>query len=130
MAKRLIINVGFITNSSSAIHWFPKEILEDPDVKAFMDAYGLSGGHVGDNLWHRGYCDTVAITAEQKQAVHTQLSDSEYGGHIGGSVNPGDDNTFVVIYGDEYLSVTSELADILSRVCAERGLSHNNSEFN
>jgi len=128
--RRLVINVGFITNSSSAIHWFPKEVLENPDVKAFMEAYGLSRGHVGDDLWYRSNCDTIALTKEQKLDVSAQLSNSEYGGSIGASVDPVDDSTFVVIYGDEYQSVTSELAHMLCRVCDEKGLSHGQSEFN
>ncbi len=129
MTKRLIINVGFITNSSSAIHWFPKELLGDPDVKAFMEAYGLSSGYVGDELWNRGSCESIAITKEQLQNVNEQLSNSEYSSNPGG-VNPDDDSTFVIIYGDEYQSVTSELASLLCKVCDDKGLSHGQSEFN
>jgi hypothetical protein len=122
--------VGFITNSSSAVHWFPKELLDVPEVRAFMAAYGLSGGTTGSDLWDRSRCDSVALTEAQKHEVRTQLSSAEYSGGIGESIDPKDASTFVVIYGDEYESVTSELAALLSRICAERGLSQERSEFN
>lgn len=130
MAKRLIINMGFITNSSSAIHWFPKELLDEPEVKAFMDAYGLGSGYVGDDLWYRSNCETIALTKEQKQEVKGQLTREDYGSRMGDTVNPDDDSQFVIIYGDEYQSVTSELAHLLSEIAAKKGLPHSSDEFN
>lgn len=130
MAKRLIINMGFITNSSSAIHWFPKELLEDPEVRAFMSAYGIANGFVGNDLWYRSACETIALTKEQKQETKTQLGSSDYDSRMGGAVDPEDENTFVIIYGDEYSSVTSELAHLLSRVADKKGLSHAQDEYN
>lgn len=131
MAKRLIINMGFITNSSSAIHWFPKELLNDPGVKAFMEAYGLDRGSVGEDLWYRSACESIAITTEQKQQVRDQLTREDYdGGSIGVSVDPADDSNFVVIYGDEYESVTSELAHLLSEIARKKGLAHSQSAYN
>lgn len=130
MAKRLIINMGFITNSSSAIHWFPKELLEHPDVRAFMSAYGIAGGYVGSDLWYRSACETIALTKEQKQATKEQLSSSEYSPRTGDMVNPDDDSQFVVIYGDEYQCVTMELSHLLCRIADEKGLSHSSDEYN
>lgn len=130
MAKRLIINMGFITNSSSAIHWFPKELLEDPEVRAFMDAYGIGGGYVGNDLWYRSACETIALTKDQKQATKDQLGSSDYDSRMGSAVNPDDDSQFVIIYGDEYTCVTSELAHLLCRVADKKGLSHSQDEYN
>lgn len=124
MAKRLTINVGFITNSSSAVHWFPKELLEEPEVKTFMDAYGLNEGYVGTEMWGRSTCETVALTKAQKQEVKNKLgAEPEYGGaSIVDRIDPDSDKDFVVIYGDEHCSVTSELSRLLSDAASKRGL--------
>lgn len=130
MAKRLIINMGFITNSSSAIHWFPKEILEDPEVRTFMEAYGLGGGYVGSELWHRGACESLLITPEQKQEARERLNDTEYSPGTGDRYFKDADNQVILIYGDEYSSVTSELASLLSDVARKKGLAHSSDEYN
>lgn len=131
MAKRLIINMGFITNSSSAIHWFPKEVLDDPDVKTFMEAYGLTGGYVGDDLWSRDTCESVLLNAAQHDQARTDLN-SGYGDGDAGDrlVGNGADGGITIIYGDEYESVTSELAHLLSAVAHKKGLSHGQNEYN
>lgn len=129
MAKRLIINMGFITNSSSAIHWFPKEMLEEPEVKTFMEAYGLREGYVGGNLWNRGDCESILITPEQKRQAREELNNTDYSSGTGDQIGT-DDNQFVVIYGDEYESVTSELAHLLSEIANRKHLAHSSTDYN
>lgn len=120
------INVGFVTNSSSMVHHFPRQLLDDPKVKAFLEAFGVEHGVVGDNLWHRGACTTIAITKEQKQEVVRAFAEEEYS-HPHIDVNS---DEVVVIYGDEYTSVANTLAHMLSELCRERDLPYGGDEYN
>lgn len=115
--KRLIINIGFVTNSSSVVHHFPSELLKHPKVAAFMQAFEIDGGFVGDDLWHRGECATVAVTKEQKEEAHKQLTETDYG--RGPSIDIEGDN-FVIIYGDEHQSIAHMLVDLIGEVLVEQ----------
>ena len=108
--KRIIANTGFVTNSSSQICWFDPKLLENPEVKAFMQAFGIEGGYVGENLWHRGECGSVLITKGQKEDANQQLESEEYGRHLG--VIPHEPE-IVTIYGDEY---DGDIAYLLTRL--------------
>lgn len=109
----LQVTTGFITNSSSMICWFDRALLDHPDVKAFMAAYGIEGGMVGKDLWHRGACTSILMTPEQrKEAQHRLRVDgySDYAPDLGE-----DDDKIIVIYGDEYTNIASEFSEVLCR---------------
>lgn len=126
--KRIFINVGFITNSSSVVHWFPREVLESPDVKAFLEAYELSGGYVGDNLWSRDTCGSFLNSDEQFKRVQAELHGDEYG--KGPDIGSPEKHV-VVIYGDEYSNITSDLCELLREACEKMGLNgHQSTEYN
>ena len=123
MPKKLFINVGFITNSSSVVHYYPKAILEDPEVRAFMEAYSIQDGYVGEDLWHREYCESLLLTKEQKLKEKAKFAEGTYEGtpYRHPPVDPENDEV-VLIYGDEYQCITSELCDVLGRACKRLGL--------
>jgi len=106
---RLSINTGFITNSSSVVYHFPEELLEDPEVKAVLDAYGVSGGFISGNLYNRETCDTFAVTEEQKTIVANDLK-SDLGPGPAIDITGA---TIVVVHGDEYTGLASMLASLL-----------------
>lgn len=114
---RLSATLGFITNSSSAIHHFPREVLDHPTVQHFLKTFEIEGGFVSDNLWHRGECTTVAITQEQKAEVRRQLVENEYDARAPAIDVESDE--VVVIYGDEYTSIASQFADLCCQALAE-----------
>ena len=127
MKKRILIsvNIGFITNSSSVVHHFPRKLLEHPKVAEFMRIYELSGGMIGDNLWHRGQCATIAMTTEQKQQVVRRLDEINDGETEFTYTCPAIDvesDDIVIIYGDEYTSVASELSHMLQQAAQEMGI--------
>lgn len=117
--KRLTVNVGFITNSSSVVHWFPRAVLEDPEVRAFVEAYEIGGGFLGEEIWNKSACGSFVVSAEQREALRAALNDGEYGG--GHAV--GGEGEVAVVYGDEYSSVASELCEVLGRACRRMGIS-------
>ena len=114
MPKQISINIGFVTNSSSVVYHFSNELLQHPKVSAFLKAFEIEGGFVGEDLWHRSECATVAITKEQKQAVVAQLARMDSGPSIAV-----DTDEFVVIYGDEYQSIASALMDVIGQALVE-----------
>lgn len=101
---------GFVTNSSSMICWFDRKLLEHPDVRAWVDAYGIGEGFIGTDMWHRGACGSILMTLEQKADAMAELNSADYGDFDLGD-NP---DEFVVIYGDEYTSLASEFCNVLS----------------
>lgn len=108
---RLSINIGFITNSSFAVHHFPKQLLEYPAVRSFLEVYEISRGFVGPDLDDRANCSTVAMTKDQKQKVgkdRLPYVDLEPEGVL-------------VIYGDEYESVARELAELMRQAAEAMG---------
>jgi hypothetical protein len=117
MPKQISINIGFVTNSSSVVHHFPKELLQHPKIVAFLKAFEIDEGFVGSDLWHRGECATFAVTKEQKEAARSQLQNTDYGPGPAIDVD-GDD--FVVIYGDEHRSITATLLDVIGDALAEQ----------
>lgn len=115
--KRVTIGIGHITNSSSVVHYFDKRLLGDPDVKAFVEAYGLGEGRVGADLWHRGHCSSYLPTKEAKHEASRRLSGDLYpfgpGAESGTSIRE-DDDEIIVIYGDEYESFARDLCELLA----------------
>jgi hypothetical protein len=124
------INIGFVTNSSSVVYHFPRSLLQEPSIKAFLDAFDLHQGFVGSDLWHRGECATIAMTKEQKQEAQKQLRHSDYGEY---SRTPGintEDDSVVLIYGDEYESVASILANLLKGAAEKFGITVHSDDYN
>jgi hypothetical protein len=121
MPLTLSITIGFTTNSSAYILGYPKRILEDPEVKAFMDRYDLWGGYSCSDLSRNN--SAIAMTQEQKAMLlpeePSEDEDDGYYGHI--KFNPKDADEFIVFYGDEYSSMASELAHILSEASRRLG---------
>ena len=120
--RHLSVNIGFITNSSSCIYHFPKEILDDIQVQAFIKAHEMQNGYVGSDLWHRALCSSFLVTTDQKQRAKNELSAEEYAEATAGShVDPADTGVYL-IYGDEYSSETHILCGILCGAAKRLGL--------
>lgn len=125
-------NIGFITNSSSVVHHFPRKLLEHPKIAQFMSIFGLENGFVGENMWHRGECATIAVTKEQKEKVARGMRelDLEEPYSCSGPAIDVDSDDIVVVYGDEYQSVANELAHMLKDAANELGLQYSGQDFN
>ena len=118
MPKQISVSIGFVTNSSSVIHHFPRELLEHPQVKAFIEKFELQDGFVGEDLWHLSHCTSFLVTPEQKAGVQERFTHNEYD-----SRGPGidmDPNQVVLIYGDEYTSIASSLCSLLKDALCEK----------
>ena len=74
MPKQISVNIGFVTNSSSVVHHFPRELLEHPKVKAFIEKFELQDGFVGEDLWNRDACSSFLVDADQKAEVTRSFS--------------------------------------------------------
>lgn len=124
MPYQLGANIGFVTNSSSVVYHFPKKLLEYPAVKAFLAAYEIEDGFVGDDLWHRGECGTIALDRKTKELADQRLHRESYGAE--GGYAPGiavdDDNTFVVVIGDEHHDLAYIFSHMLCDLAREEGL--------
>jgi hypothetical protein len=130
VALQIGINVGFVTNSSSMVYHFPRELLNDPKIKGFLKAFEIEEGFVGSDLWDRGQCGTLAITREQKEEAHQQLANAEYG-HAGlGLVHLANDDEVTVIYGDEYNDLAACLGNMLEALCRDRGIPLSGRDYN
>lgn len=119
MPKRVSITTGFVTNSSSVIYHFPNELLSHPKVATFMKAFGIEDGFIGEDLWDRSVCTSVAITKEQKQEVLQKLLQNEEFATRHPVIDV-DADKFVVIFGDEYRSIANMLADLIGHVLVEQ----------
>jgi len=108
---RLTFTSGFITNSSSVIHGFPRELLDHPHVKEFMQKYGVTGGMMPRDVWNRSACTAILVTDEQVKAVQKKMTQTDFEDCSGNLPNmPG---LFFVIYGDEYDSIAADLARLI-----------------
>lgn len=113
--KRIVINNGFVTNSSSCVYQIDRELLEDPEIQEFMDKHGLTeSGYIGSNLWHRAQCESVAVTTEEQKQVKESLREAPYSGTAGPGVDPSDDQ-IVVVYGDEYQGIAQQLVRLIRK---------------
>ena len=127
MPMKLSINIGFVTNSSFAVHHFPRQLLDHPEVSAFIEAYEIAQGFIGSSLWHRSACSTVAMTQEQKkQVVEAFQTEEEYFRPPG--INTESDEV-VVIYGDEHESVARSLSRLMRAAADEMGLKYASGEY-
>lgn len=127
MPKRISINIGFITNSSSVVHHFPRELLDHPEVAQFLKTFEITDGFVGEDLWDRSRCGTFAVTQEQKAGIaHNFAGNNDLSGEdwtcTGPTINVETDEV-VIIYGDEYESMARILSNLLSKAATELGIS-------
>lgn len=125
MALRLGINIGFVTNSSSVVYHFPTEVLQDPTVQAFLNAFEISGGFVGAEMWNRGSCASFAVTREQKEELNSKfnsINDGEESSYSNLPQAPLEDDTVTLVYGDEYMSMASSLAHLLQEAAERMGI--------
>lgn len=120
--KRVTINIGFVTNSSSCIHFFDKRVLEDPEVKTFLESYGIGGGYIGEELWSRNTCGSFLVTEEQKHEAFARLREPGYG-----SFADPRESDVVVSYGDEHPEISMELSTVLERACERLGITQTGS---
>lgn len=123
---KITVNIGFITNSSSVVFHFPKELLEFPKVKTFMEKYGIIDGFVGYDLWSRQSCSSLLVNQQQFQEANVQFQDAEYKIYAPAI----DDTKAAIIYGDEYETITSELAKIIEECAKENNISVSSSSYN
>jgi hypothetical protein len=105
----LSVTQGFITNSSSAVHAFDMRLLEVPEVKTFMQKFGITRGFVGRDMWMRGSESSLLLTTEQKEEAREDKN--EYGG--GEPPIPMEAGVFVLVYCDESDSIVSEFCRFL-----------------
>jgi len=124
MPKQISISVGFVTNSSSVVHHFPRELLDHPKVKAFIEKFELQDGFVGEDLWHRAQCGSFLVTPDQKAEVarsfsgDNDISDDDY--QCTGPAVDTDPGQVVLIYGDEYESIARSLCSLLIEALCEK----------
>lgn len=130
MTLRLSGNLGFVTNSSSAIHHFPAEVLQDPAVQGFIEQFQIEGGFIGSDLWHRGECATFVTTKGQKQEVVRRLNNIDFDDCIRLPGVNTDDDSVLVIYGDEYQSIASSLSSLMQSAARRMGLEFSSDEYN
>lgn len=129
MPKRIGINIGFITNSSSAVHHFPKALLEDPAIRHFLTALEVEDGFVGSDMWSRDACTSLLITKEQKEEALQKLADTEYGG-APPFLDMSDDSV-IVIFGDEGHGICYQISKLFDEACERLKISPGNrDEYN
>lgn len=124
MARRVTVNIGFITNSSSCVYYFPKEVLADPQVKSFMEAHELTQGYLGDDLWYRSSCASLLVSEEQKEKAKGILRSYDPDdaslpeSSVSKVIDPKSDGVYI-LYGDEYSDTTHILCRLMSGALAK-----------
>lgn len=127
MALHVSVNLGFITNSSSAVTYVPVEVMQHERVRNFMKRYEVTDGFIGEDLWSRSGCASLLVTQDQVEAAREELtSDWSYPA----SIEDVHDGGAVLIYGDEYDSLVSDLADLCYDIASELGVSLGYESFN
>ena len=85
MALRLQFNTGFVTNSSSCVHFFnKKDILENPSAMAYIRMIGLDKvacGYFGADYLCRSQGDAVIWSESAVEDAREYDRDGEYGCH-------------------------------------------------
>lgn len=131
-------NIGFVTNSSSVIYHFPKEILEDEKIIQFIKEHELTDGFVGNDLWGRDTCTSLAFTKEQKQLINKKLrslyekndeNTEERGYSPEVSINENTDD-IILVYGDEYYSVVMTLAHLMKDAADRLKINYSGESYN
>lgn len=131
--KRITMNIGFITNSSSCIHHFDARVLEDPEVRQFIETFGLKDGFIGAHMWDRASCSTFAVTPEQRRELRHRLRTTSYmdpgENYYGPDLDP-NDGRVTVVFGDEYQGPAMILNRLLVQAAERMGLSWHGEDFN
>jgi hypothetical protein len=121
--KQLGINIGFVTNSSSVVYHVPRELFNNPEIQDFLAKFEIADGFVGEDLWHRAKCATVAVNKEQKLKIAADLSYNEY---CSGVPIDTESDDVVVVLGDEHFTIVSYLMDLLRKLAPNlRGNDYN-----
>jgi len=132
--KIIGMNVGFITNSSSVVYHFPKEVLEHKSVKHLIESYNIGNGYIGSDMWHRGQCESIATTKETKKALKDQMKSDYlslgYGDEYYGPQIDDEDDSIVIVYGDEYDGLAQELCYAMEEACEELGITGSRDDYN
>lgn len=130
MPKMIGINIGFVTNSSSMVYHFPKSLLDDPQVKTFLEAFEAVDGFVGDDLWSRRDCATFAVTRDQKKEANDKLHQDGYEEYHPPGIDMSEE-TVTVIYGDEHPGLASTICQMLKDAAERHGINdYGGSEYN
>jgi hypothetical protein len=102
-----------------------------------MQIMDLSKGFVGEDLWSRPECTTIAITKEQKQQTLRALKYPPWGpmpddgpSRLHELAPAIEDDSILVVYGDEYVSCASILAGMLRRIADEKGIELKRIDYN
>jgi hypothetical protein len=122
------MNIGFITNSSFAVHHFPRQLLEHPEVKAFIESFEVSQGFIGEGLWYRSKCGTFAVTKEQKQKVYDEFHAEGYEEYHPPHIDTESDSV-LIIYGDEHTSLARSLSRLMRDAADAMGLSYVKGDY-
>jgi len=122
------MNIGFVTNSSFAVHHFPKQLLNHPGVKAFIELFEVSRGFVGDDMWTRSMCGTLAVTKEQKKQVVDKFKREQDEFFRPPHIDVESDDV-VIIYGDEYASLAHQISNLMREAAEEMGLSVSTGDY-
>lgn len=126
VAWRISVVSGFITNSSSCIHWFDRRVLKDKEVATFLKKYELVD-HVGRDIWCRSSCASFVTTPAGYQQLREGFKgDSDY---CSRDLAANDDRV-IVVYGDEYGTIFSELANLLKQASQRLKLPTESTDFN
>lgn len=123
-------NFGFVTNSSSVIHYFDKKVFDDPEVKAFMEKYELKDILPAD-VWCRSTCHCLITEEDTFDKVNEDLirsysDDDYYRNYLEGY----DPNKAIIIYGDEYDSIYHDLSNIIGDACKRLNLASHTTDYN
>lgn len=106
------ISLGFVTNSSSAVYHIPRQIMEHPEVQAFLKVWDIRDGVMPEDLWYRTSCTTIAMTPEQKRQVRDKFHEDGYEEYHAPGIDTEDDST-LVIFGDEHASIAKALVNLI-----------------
>jgi len=105
--------------------------LEDPEIKAFLEAFELEGGWLGGDLWSRSGNHSFIVTREQRLEARKRLMPEDEEDDWWGNppnINPDNDDV-IVIYGDDYQTTANTLAHMLRDVCDRLNLRYDSHEM-
>ncbi len=123
--KTISVVSGFITNSSSVVHGCDAAIMNDERMQTLLAKYGVEKGFVGDHLFHRGHCTSFVVTEEQMKQVNAEFANSDYGPNV--KLETG---MVYAIYGDEYVSLASEISALMHEIANEKKLGSYQRDYN
>lgn len=124
------INVGFITNSSSVVCFCPREVWNHPEVQGFIKAFEIDDGFVGPDMWDRGNCASILLTEEQKEKAIADFNSLDHNYCNWPRFEPTNADEIILIYGDEYDTVVTDILSFLRKIAVKLGKEINSSEYN